>query len=57
MVGCESALFQPGDAEDMAREIGCQLELPCIPDVEKPSWDELGLSYHAMLEECLERGQ
>lgn len=57
MVGCESALFQPGDAQDMARAIGRQLESPCIPDVEKPSWDEQGAKLSRYLEKCLERGQ
>lgn len=54
MNGCKQALFQPENAEDMARAIGEQLEVPCYPDVVIPSWDRSEGVLSGYLEQLLE---
>jgi len=56
MRSCKQALFQPGNADDMARAIGEQLELPCYPDVEVSSWSQVGIVLSSYLEKLLEAG-
>jgi teichuronic acid biosynthesis glycosyltransferase TuaC len=57
MKSCKQALFQPENEEDMARAIREQLEVPCYPDVEIPSWGQSGAVLSGYLEQLLEARQ
>jgi hypothetical protein len=57
MESCKQALFQPENAMDMARSIRSQLEMPCYPDVEVPSWDGSGTALSSYIEKFLGTGQ
>jgi len=42
MKGCLSALFQPEAVKDLVSAIRKQLDTPCKPDIEIPSWERQG---------------
>ena len=51
MRNCKQALFQPEMAADLSRAILDQLDAPCMPAVEVPSWDQQGALLSSYLEE------
>lgn len=42
MSGCTHALFEPGSTKGLVRAIGMQLDKPCMPDIEIPTWHRQG---------------
>jgi hypothetical protein len=55
MKGCRQALFQPEMAEDLSRAILDQLDAPCTPAVEVPSWERQATLLSAYLENVTRR--
>ena len=53
MKACKQALFRPEMAEDLSRAILSQLEVPCMPAVEIPSWDQQGALLSSYLEKMV----
>lgn len=53
MKGCKHALFQPEMVKDMSRAILKQLEAPCMPVVEIPSWAQQGALLSSYLEKIV----
>ena len=53
MRDCKQALFQPEIAEDLSRAILNQLDVPCMPAVEVPSWDQQGTLLSSFLEKMV----
>jgi teichuronic acid biosynthesis glycosyltransferase TuaC len=50
MKACKQALFRPEIVSDLSMAILSQLESPCIPVVDIPSWDKQGTLLSSYLE-------
>jgi len=53
MRDCKQALFQPEMAEDLSRAILEQLDVPCMPAMDVPSWDQQGALLSSYLEKMV----
>lgn len=47
-------LFNPGDAGSLARVIQAQLEKPCVPKIEQPTWTEQAIRLSLMMEQAID---
>lgn len=57
MGDCQQGLFRPENAEDMAHAIREQLQAPCYPDVEVPTWGQAGEALSDYLTGLLRNGR
>jgi glycosyltransferase involved in cell wall biosynthesis len=51
MVQCPGGLYEPGNADSLARAIKRQLEERCVVPVEVPDWDTVGKQFSVVLQE------